>query len=65
MKCGTSHQTNCNEYMIFNCHKICCEASACHLGNLIGNNVKADNVQNISGAYAIAQGFSAGRGKLL
>ena len=45
VKFGTSNQTYSNEYLIFNCHKICCEASACHPGNLIGNYVKADNVQ--------------------
>ena len=45
MKFGTSHQMYCNDYLTFNYHKICCEAGACHLGNLIRNNVKGDHVQ--------------------
>ena len=46
MKFGTSNQIYCNDYLILNSTKTCCEASACHLGNLIEGNVKVDNVQN-------------------
>ena len=40
VKFGRSNQMYCNDYLIFDSLKICREASACHLDNLIGINVK-------------------------